>query len=167
MTKLPATDEALAALLREAARDPAPPAEVLARAIALRGPLRQAVRRAVAAVRRLIAVPVLDAAAGFGAAEGVRSAGTFGRQLLFRAEACEVDVRIDPQGAAWTLAGQVFGAHDARQVVLAGPGGERTAELGPTSEFNFGQLAAGSYELTVKTPDVDIVIPALEVGPRP
>lgn len=165
--KPPATDDALAALLREALRDPAAPPDVLARAIALRSPLREAVRKAAAAVRRLIAAPVFDAAGGFAPAAGVRGAGVSPRQLLFRAEACEVDLRIAAQGAAWILTGQVFGTEGAREVVLSGSEGARTAVLGPTSEFSFPSLAAGRYELTVKTPELDIVIPAVEVGAVP
>lgn len=167
MKPTPDSDEELAARLRDAARDPAPPPDVLARAIALRSPLREAARRTAAAVRRLIAEPVFDAAAGLGAAAGVRSIGIAGRQLLFRAEACEVDLRVNPQGTAWTLAGQVFGMPEARHVVLAGPDGQRIAELSATREFVFTGLAGGRYELTVRTLEVDIVIPALEVGRRP
>ncbi|MDL1863310.1 hypothetical protein FBR04_20130 [Betaproteobacteria bacterium PRO7] len=115
-------------------------------------------------MRRLIAVPVFDAAGGFAPAAGLRGTGASPRQLLFRAEACEVDLRIGAQGAAWILAGQVFGAEGAREVVLSGGEGVRTAALGPTSEFSFSGLAAGRYELTVKTPELDIVIPAVEVG---
>jgi hypothetical protein len=164
--KLPETDEALAALLREAARDPAAPPDVLARAIALRSPAREAARTAVTAVRRLIAAQVFDATSGFGAAAGVRSAGTQPCQMLYRAEECEVDVRISALGATWTVAGQVFGAQDVRQVVLSGPAGApRMTELGPTSEFSFTGLAPGRYELSVKTAELDIVIPAVEVGP--
>lgn len=162
--KLPETDDALALLLREALRDPAAPPDVLSRAIALRSPLREAARKAAAAVRRLIAAPVFDAAVGFAAAAGVRGAAGTARQLLFRAEAMEVDLRIGPQGAAWVLAGQVFGAEGAREVVLSSPAGSRSAMLGPTSEFSFAGLAAGRYELTVKTPELDIVIPTVEVG---
>jgi hypothetical protein len=162
--RLPANDDALAALLREALRDPAAPPEVLARAIALRSPLREAARRAAAAVRRLIAAPVFDAGGAFAPVAGVRGAGAMPRQLLFRAEACEVDLRLSAQGAAWTVAGQVFGAEGAREVVLSGSAGARSAALGPTGEFSFAGLAAGRYELTVRTPELDIVIPALEVG---
>lgn len=164
--KLPETDEALAALLREAARDPAAPPQVLARTIALRGPGREMARKAVAAVRRLVALPVFDATSGFGAAAGVRATGTSPRQMLFRAEACEIDLRISARGSAWTVAGQLFGAQGVHQVVLSGTAGApRTADLGPTSEFSFTGLAPGSYELTVKTTELDIVIPAVEVGP--
>jgi hypothetical protein len=163
---LPQTDDDLAALLRAAAHDPAPPPQVLARALALRGPVREAARQAVAALRRLIAVPVLDAASGFGAAPGVRAAGASPRQLLFRAEACEVDVRISARGAAWSVAGQVFGAPDAREVVLAAAdGAPRTAELGPTGEFGFTGVTPGRYQLTVRTAELEIVIPSVEVGP--
>lgn len=145
-------------------RHPAAPPDLLARAIALRSPLREAARKAAAAVRRLIAAPVFDATGGFAPAAGVRGARPSPRQLLFRAEACEVDLRIGAQGSAWMLAGQVFGAEGAREVVLSGPAGARSATLGPTNEFSFPGLAAGRYELTVKTPELDIVIPAVEVG---
>ena len=156
-------DAELAARLRAALCDPAPPQAVLARAIARDG----ALRRAAAALRRLIAEPVLDAGAGFGAIAGVRSAGSLPRQLLFRAEACEVDIRVQALGSSWVLAGQVLGAPEARLVVLSGAGSERVVELGPTAEFSFVDVTAATYDLTVRTPEVDIVVPGLKVGVLP
>jgi hypothetical protein len=161
----PDPDDALAALLRDAARDPAPPADVLARAVALRDPAREIVRRAGAAARRLVAALVEELAGDAAPAFGVRSIGASPRHLLFRAERCEVDLRIDGIGTMWNVTGQIFGAPRAYRVVLRGEGVESAAQLGAICEFRFAGLAAGRYELAVEMPDLDIVIPALEVGP--
>ncbi len=166
MAKHPAnpTDDDFGDLLRRAWRDDeVPPAAVRARAIALHDPAR---RLAGTLLRRLIAVAVGDdGGAGFAPAFGVRGAAP-GRQWLFKAEACEIDLRL--RGGAddgWVLSGQLFGAPDARAVVLSrADAADRVLDLGPTTEFGFAGLAAGTYTLTVTADALEIVVPAIEVG---
>lgn len=170
MTQPPANpdDDASGHLLRRAWRDDeAPPAVVRARAVALHDPARRIAGRATATLRRLVAVLIGDeGGAGFAPAFGVRGAAPAGSQWLFKAESCEIDLRLrggDDDG--WTLSGQLFGAPGARAVVLSqADAAERTLELGPTTEFAFAGLAAGSYVLTVRADALEIVVPAIEVG---
>lgn len=164
----PAADDALAALLTRAALDEAPPAAAFAAVLQLR-PGRAAITAAgpAAAVRRLVAQWVggdSGAASPFGPAFGVRGGGG-AVQRLYRAEQCEIDVRIQAQGEAWSFAGQLFGIDAPRQVLLSGPGFEAGAEPGATQEFGFTGLPAGSYTLTIKAGELNIVIPAIDVGP--
>lgn len=161
---LPSTDADLGDLLRRAALDEAPPAAVRARVIALDGTLPRLAGRAGAAVRRLIAAALPDVTASpFAPALGVRGAAATGRQWLFKAEECEIDLRATPRGEAWSLAGQLFGAAQAERVLLDGPC-RASAQLGPTCEFGFAALPAGRYTLTVQGRDLEVVIPQFDLG---
>lgn len=159
-------DEPLAERLRAALRDPAPPAEVLARAIAIGSPTRVLAHRTAGALRRVVA-QLVDELGDFSPAWGVRSGHGQGRHALFRAEAVEIDVHVVPAGGGWAIAGQVFGSAQARRAVLYGTAGEFGAELPETGEFRFEGLPAGRYDLTVELAEVEVVVPALQVGPVP
>lgn len=173
-------DRALRDLLRRAARDEAPPAAVRARAVALaaRAPdaraASQAAQRAgdvtqqaARLLRRIVAVALLPggAPAPFAPALGVRGSTARGQQWLYRAADCEIDLRATPgDDERWSIAGQLFGDLSAQRIVLDGPGGSRSANLGPTREFGFAGLPAGSYSLAVQAGDVEVVVPKIELG---
>lgn len=162
---LPRNDDPIGDLLRRAWRDEAPPATVRARAIALHDPVHRLAGRASALLRRLVAVAVPDFGdSGFAPAFGVRGAAAPGRQWLFKADECEIDLRAIPRGDRWTVAGQLFGASQAERVVLDGGGEQASAEIGPTREFAFTDLSAGRYSLTVQAGELEVVIPGFDVG---
>ncbi len=156
-------DDARGALLRRAAHDEAPPPAVRARAVALRSGLA-AVTGAL--LRRVAALVRSEAgAAPFAPAFGVRGGALSARQWLFRADECEIDLRVAPRGERWSVAGQVFGALQAERVELAGAEHRASAVLGATREFAFDDLAAGSYSLALQGGEVEVVIPQFDVGP--
>ncbi len=161
------TEDALGELLRHAARDEAPPAAVRARAIALDShPIRIA-KQAAGLLRRIVAVALPDAAARspFVPALGVRGAPGTGRQWLYRAPDCEIDVRVVSRAnERWSVVGQLFGELAAVRVVLEGAGSARSAEIDATREFAFVDVPAGAYSLAVQAGDVEVVVPRIEVG---
>lgn len=162
---LPPDLAAVAELLRRSAHDEAPPPHVLARVLALDGTAARLVRSGSALLRRLVAVAVPESGAtGFAPAFGVRGATLTGHQWLFKAEECEIDLRTQPQDELWSVAGQLFGMPQAQRVLIEGAAAQATAELGPTREFGFRGLPAGSYSLTVQGADCEIVIPHLDIG---
>lgn len=163
---LPADLAAVADLLRRAAQDEAPPAAARARAIALHDDMHRLARRAGTLLRRLVAVAVPEGdASGFAPAFGVRGAAPVGRQWLFKAEECEIDLRVTPmpRGERWSVAGQLLGALQAERVVLGGVQ-QASADIGPTREFGFSDLPAGRYSLTLRAGELEVVIPQFEVG---
>lgn len=158
-------DDPLGELLRRAALDEAPPAALRARAIAL-GAAPAIVRQVGALLRRIVAVALPgDAVSPFGPAFGVRGGAGRGRQWLYRAADVEIDLRASPRGDdRWTIAGQLFGELAAERVVLDGAGGPRSADIGPTREFVFADLPAGSYSLAVQSIEIEVVVPLIELG---
>jgi hypothetical protein len=162
---LPPDLAASADLLRRAAADESPPAAVRARAVALDDAAHRLARRGSALLRRLVAVALpADSGGGFAPACGVRGAAAAGQHWLFKAEECEIDLRVLPQGEKWIVAGQIFGVPQAQRVVLEGAAPQAGIDLGPTREFTFGGLTAGSYRLTVQGGDCEIVIPRFDIG---
>jgi len=95
---------------------------------------------------------------------GLRSAPSVERQLLFAAGPLEVDLRLLPAGADWGLIGQVLGPAASGSAELFGPVGAFRAELNELAEFELAPVPAGSYRLTLSLPDVDLIIPELELG---
>lgn len=156
-------DDALAALLRQAWRDEAPPRALVARVIGWRRAQRQAAGRAAAALRQLFAVALGgDTTSALAPAWGVR--GTTGRQWLYHTAECEIDVRIVARGQGFAIVGQLFGALAAERVCLSGAAGELVAPLDATREFVFADLPAGRYRLAVQAGEVEIVVPQLDVA---
>ncbi|MCC7042154.1 MAG: hypothetical protein IT516_17760 [Burkholderiales bacterium] len=160
-------EHALGELLRQAARDEAPPAAVRARAIALDARSTRLGQQAAGLLRRLIAVALPDAAARspFVPALGVRGGPGAGRQWLYHAPDCEIDVRVVARAnERWSVVGQLFGELAAVRVVLEGAGSARSAEIDATREFVFLDVPSGAYSLAVQAGDVEVVVPHIEVG---
>lgn len=166
MTKpVPEHTDATAELLRRAAFDEAPPAAVRARALALRGATQRVAGQAATLLRRLVAVLVPQGGvAPLAPAFGVRGGAALVRQWLFRADECEIDLRTQPRGERWLVAGQLFGAPQAERVVLAGHAGSFSAAIGATCEFSFAEVPAGRYSLTVQGGELEVVVPRFDVG---
>lgn len=117
-------------------------------------------------LRRLQAVLSFDSWAQPAPALGMRSAADDTRHLLFSVEGRDIDLRIVPAGATWALAGQVLGPDEAGTVELAGGDGARRTPLDELGEFRIEGLASGRYTLTLRVAGDEILLPALEVGPR-
>src|SRR5262249_43634363 len=152
--------EQIIALMRGDQLPAAPPdllahAKALFRAHALDQPARTR--------RRLIAVLNFDSARS-PAAPGMRAGVLATRQMLFSVEEYSVDVRIARNGTLWAVSGQLLGLDNARSVALHGSQGTICGALDNLSGFSLPPVPAGTYTLTLHLDDLDIEIPALEVG---
>lgn len=137
------------------------PAEVVARA-------KRLFRDALAARRpnlraRIVAALSFDSAT-MRPAFGVRAGAAAERQLLFSADAIDVDLRLAPSGADWAMSGQILGAAGGRRVELRGAAGTAAADINALGEFTLPAVAAGRYTLTLHLDDRDVDIPELEIG---
>ncbi len=95
---------------------------------------------------------------------GMRTGPSAERQLLFGAEAHDLDVRVAPAGEAWRVSGQVLGPEATGEVLLEGPGGEAHGKLDDLGMFSLAPVLAGSYTLIVQLPEVELEVPGLELG---
>lgn len=167
---LPLSDDDLAAAARAAVRAlPDAPDAWVQRAIGLfpaaASPLAAA---AGSALRLLQAVLSFDSWAQPALAAGMRSAAVHTRHLLYSVEGRDIDLRVSPEGEAYTLAGQVLGPDDAGTLTLAAEDGvAREAVLDPMGEFRLEGLAAGRYAVTLRLAADEVRLPPLDVGPRP
>lgn len=123
--------------------------------------------------REVQAVLRFDSAAAAPFAAGVRASGAQeARHLVFNAEGRDIDLRIQPARAEFTLSGQILGPDEAGTVWLAPapgvatvpPGAAVRAELDALGEFRFQGVAAGRYQLTLELGDERVTMPAIEVG---
>jgi anti-sigma factor RsiW len=114
-------------------------------------------------LRRLVATLSFDSMTT-APAFGFRSTQAESRQLLYSAEENDIDLRITPQNDLWMVVGQVLRPDCAGgQVELAGATGSVVAGLNDLCEFTLPPVSAGKYSLRVKTADVEIEVPELEL----
>lgn len=128
--------------------------------------LREAVRRVVAALR-------FDSWASAPLAAGVRSLPSDVRHLLFSASGRDVDLRIVPVANRFTLSGQVLGPDESGSVELVdeaatalAPSQPRVATLDELGAFTLDDVPSGTYQLTLRVGNDDIVLPPIDVGHR-
>lgn len=128
---------------------------------------------AQALIGHIAAVLAFDSWAQPVLAMGMRSLRSPTRQLLFSASGRDIDLRIAPEGQAWTLSGQVLGPDDSGKVELVPVADDgsparpvSTAALDGLGEFRIPGLARGSYRLTLKLGSEVIVLPPVAVGER-
>lgn len=145
-------------LMRTDGSEDAPP-HVVARAARLLRPRSEA---PLVGVRHWFATLRFDSAQ-VPSVVGVRAGQPAERQLLFSAGELDLDLRVTPADAQWVVSGQVLGQEVDGHVELAGPGAAR-APLNELSEFKLPPVAAGTYMLTLRSADFEIVIEGLEVG---
>jgi hypothetical protein len=113
-------------------------------------------------LRRLGALLTFDSAQS-PLAVGLRSTSVGPRQMLFSAEAYDIDVRLSPAGEnEWTIVGQVLGEDTSGAVRLNPPGVQ--AELNALGEFALSAVPAGRYSLTVALRGLEIETPEFTVG---
>lgn len=138
-----------------------PPAHVVAQAVGLLH-LRNTVERP--ALRQVLRAALRFDSTRMSLAPALRSRVPLERQLLFTAEGFNLDLRIRPQGAMWSISGQVFGTVGGEQIELNGPTGSTQSNLNDLSEFRLPPLPAGSYNLTLRLASFDVEIAGLEIG---
>jgi hypothetical protein len=95
---------------------------------------------------------------------GLRSGSTLPRQLLYGAEGRDLDLRINPAGTLWRVAGQILGPDEDGFVELCGPSIRVQTRLNALSEFSLPPVPAGNYTLTIHQADLEITIDELGVG---
>ena len=103
-------------------------------------------------------------------APGLRQASGTTRHLLYSTQGRDIDLRIVPHSGRYAIAGQILGP-DASGVVelrlLAGDASScQTAPLDDLGEFRLGDLAAGTYGMTLRLATTHIELPPIEVGER-
>jgi anti-sigma factor RsiW len=95
---------------------------------------------------------------------GRRAGSSDERQLLYTAEALDLEVRVARSGSLWEVSGQVLNADDPGLVELRSPAGEVRATLNEVGEFLLTPVPAGQYTLTLQLTTVEIEIAGLEIG---
>ncbi len=144
-------------LMRSDSGEDAPPALVAS----VRGLFRPT-PPLVAGLRRLLAELRFDSATARPAL-GLRS-GRYGeRQLLFSLGEHDLDLRVAATGDQWSIQGQLLGPDTSGDVTLDGPGGAKVATLDDLCQFSLPPVAPGAYRLTLRLPDAEIEIPAIEL----
>lgn len=139
-----------------------PPAHLVTRAVHAfyarfpRGAPSSPLRRVMAALR-------FDSAQS-PMAVGVRAGQAAPRQLLYSAEEHDLDLRITPNDARWTVSGQVFGPVSGGSVELVGPSSTVRTGIDELHEFALPPVPAGSYTLRVRFQDVEAEVPQLDLG---
>jgi anti-sigma factor RsiW len=150
----------LVATMRADRGEDAPPA-VVAAVVRLFVPRARSERPAPLA--RALALLRFDSL-GQPSALGVRAAGTAERQILFGADAHDIDLRVAPAGDRWAVRGQVLGPDGEGEVALIGAGGETRAPLDDLGEFAFAPAPPGRYRLVLRLGALEIETPELEIG---
>lgn len=114
-------------------------------------------------LRRIIATLIFDSR-NTGPAYGMRSLHTASRQLLYSAQQADVDLRVTIQNEECIVAGQVIsdGCTGGR-VEISGAAGSAEATLTELCEFTLPAIPVGNYSLRVRTEDIEIEIPELEL----
>lgn len=116
-------------------------------------------------VQKIMAVLQMDIAPNR-AALGERSAGSGqARQMLFDAGDNGIDLRIKEMGGALEIRGQVLGEGFAGGAIeLSGNGNNYTAAISEISEFKIAGVGRGSYSLTVRGGEKELVIEGLDLN---
>ena len=123
-----------------------------------------------AALREVKAALTFDSWSAPGMAVSVRSLRSATRHLLYSAEGRDIDLRIASGAESFSMAGQILGPDESGRVELTriqvGPEGQRVAELDNMGEFRIEGLGVGTYLLTLRMGEDQIVLPPIEVGPQ-
>lgn len=142
------------------------PAHVIARASRL---LRQRLTTHQTAepglLRRIFAALSFDS--DVAPALGMRALQTAGspRQLLFNAEGVDLDIRITRASSGYIISGQVLGREEPGVVtLLRADQAVASVTLNALSEFALPAMIDGSYVLTLRQGDTEIVVSGLELG---
>lgn len=161
------SDDEFLALVRRAITMPDAPPQLVQQAIEL-WRQQQAASGAASLPQRWLAVLSFDSWASAPFAAGMRALRSEVRQMLFAAQACDIDLRIAPVAEGFALSGQLLGPETAGSIELAALGdadaGRRRVDIDAQSEFRFDGLQRGSYLITVRLGSDEIVLPPIEIG---
>lgn len=169
------SDEALAALSREALALPDAPADWLRRATAIGvpAPARPWKSLAGALAQQVAAAMSFDSWGSPALATGMRSMPDRTRHLLFSAKGHDIDLRIIPVAERFAMAGQVLGPDDSGLVELvhhpmagAAEHEAQVATLDELGEFRFIGLRQGTVSITLHLGQDEVILPSIEVGER-
>jgi hypothetical protein len=140
------------------------PAPVIKRAVDLFRS-RAASESSLSGLRRRIQAVLHFDSARLVPAFGIRSAKSRIRQMLFDADGREIDLRIQPEGQAWIVSGQLLGeAALGATAILHGDVEIHESTVNELSEFSFAPVAAGSYRLSINLTNVDVEISEIRIG---
>ena len=147
-------------LMRADDMEDAPP-PVIARAVRVFLPV--GAEPAPGPVRRVLALLRFDSARPDFALD-VRAGRAAPRQLLFSAEAHDLDVRVAPSGALAHVSGQLLGpTTEGGRVELRGVTAAVQAEFDGLGEFSLPPVPPGAYTLSALAGEVELVVPGLEL----
>jgi hypothetical protein len=128
---------------------------------------------AAAGLRLVTAVLSFDSWARPPQALGMRSVATDTRHLLFSAQGRDIDLRISPVSNQFALSGQILGPDESGLIELAAQPadgreatGARVVSLDPLGEFRLEGVPGGTYQMTLRMGNEEIVLPPIEVGTR-
>ena len=95
------------------------------------------------------------------AAFGERSASASQtRQMLFEAADSSIDLRITTSDEGFIIKGQILGEGFEEATIKIGQAQTETNQL---SEFEIKNIPAGTYDLSIKTDNQEIVLKAIEL----
>lgn len=168
------SDDEFAHLVQRAVALPEAPPALVRAAIDLWSTAQPATLTAVArsALRLVSAVLSFDSWAIPPTALGMRAGASDTRHLLFSAMGRDVDLRISPAADHYALTGQVLGPDEAGVIELIAqsdnnaPDQARMAALDALGEFRLDGVRGGTYQLTLRVGDDEIVLPPIVVGER-
>ena len=168
-------DEFVQLAQRAAALPDAPPALVRA-ALGLwpSAPTVSPVDIAAATLRLVRAMLSFDSWASSPLAAGMRATGSATRHLLFSADGRDIDLRISPAAQTYALTGQILGPDETGVIALAAQrddGSEapevRLAVLDELGEFRLDGVVSGTYVMTLRVGNDEILLPPIAVGAHP
>jgi hypothetical protein len=115
--------------------------------------------------RRILPAELIFNSARPAFAYGVRSTQNRSRQLFFSTGEQDIDLRVEPVGQQWLVAGQVLGQQvSTGTVVLIGVDVSQQAEMNEQYEFIFKPVDAGIYQLILHLEQDEIRVEKLVVG---
>ena len=126
---------------------------------------------AKAILNRVVAALTFDSWAAGSLAFGVRAVPSDARHLLFTAKGRDIDIRITPAAGQFAVTGQILGPDESGVVELVrapsdddGAASAQVAALDAMGEFRLEGVRRGTYVLTLRLGEDEIVLPPIDVG---
>lgn len=143
-------------------REPEVPRDLVAYAIGLFGQRPQGGTQS--RLRRIIAALSFDSGLNLAPAFGMRSGDAQSRQLIYSAADFDIDLRVVPEGDRYIISGQLLAEDCAgTTITIEGEQQSASAELSELCEFSLPAVRPGTYKVTIRTSDVEVQIPELDV----
>ena len=167
------SDDEFAQLVQRAVALPDAPPALIRAAIGQWGAAQPSLLQtaAKAIVNRVAAALTFDSWAAGSLAFGVRAVPSDTRHLLFTAKGRDIDIRIAPAAGHFAVTGQILGPDESGVVELARASGDddgaataQAAALDDMGEFRLEGIRRGTYVLTLRLGEDEIVLPPIDVG---